>query len=50
MHFGMWNDVTTDITQRKDLQGLPWQAYVYMTAGATRIEENKVVRIWARES
>jgi hypothetical protein len=50
MHLGMWNDVTTDITQRKDLQGLPWQAYVYMTAGATRIEENKVVRIWARES
>jgi hypothetical protein len=50
VHLGLWNDITTDITQRKDLQGLPWQAYVYMTAGATRLEENKVVRVWARES
>lgn len=49
MHLAMWNDLTTDITQRKDLQGLPWQAYVYMTAGATRLEENKVVRVWCRE-
>jgi hypothetical protein len=45
MHLGLWNDVTTDVTQRKDLQGLPFQAYVYMTAGATRIEENKVYNI-----
>jgi hypothetical protein len=49
MHLGMWNDVTTDIAQRKDLQGLPWQAYLYMTAGATRLEEDKIVRIWCRE-
>jgi Phage capsid protein len=48
MHLGLWNDVTTDVSQRKDLQGLPWQAYVYMTAGATRVEEKKVVRIWCR--
>jgi hypothetical protein len=45
MHLGIWNDITTDIAQRKDLQGLPWQAYVYMTAGATRLEEAKVVQI-----
>lgn len=45
MHLGLWNDVTTDISQRKDLQGLPWQAYVYMTAGATRLEEKKIVEI-----
>ncbi|MBM4071986.1 MAG: hypothetical protein FJ271_24130 [Planctomycetes bacterium] len=49
MHLALWNDLTTDITQRKDLQGLPYQAYVYMTAGATRLEENKVVRVWSRE-
>lgn len=49
MHLGLWNDITTDIDQRKDLQGLPWQAYVYMTAGATRLEENKVIRVWSRE-
>jgi hypothetical protein len=49
MYLGMWNDVTTDISQRKDLQGLPWQAYVYMTAGATRLEENKIVEIKCAE-
>jgi hypothetical protein len=48
MHVGLWNDMTTDISQRKDLQGLPWQAYVYMTAGATRLEEKKVIKIWCR--
>lgn len=48
MHFGIWNDITTDVAQRKDLQGLPWQAYVYMTAGATRLEEKRLVQIWAR--
>jgi hypothetical protein len=45
MHLGIWNDIATDISQRKDLQGLPWQAYVTMTAGATRLEEKKVVEI-----
>lgn len=50
MHMGMWNDLTTDIDQRKDLQGIPWQAYVYGTFGATRLEEKKVVRVWSRES
>jgi hypothetical protein len=45
MHFGMWNDITTDISQRKDLQGLPWQVYVTLTGGATRIEEKRVVEI-----
>ena len=49
MYLGMWNDITSDISQRKDLKGLPWQAYVYMTLGATRLEEKKVVRVWCRE-
>ena len=49
MYLGLWNDVTTDISQRKDLQGLPWQAYVYMTAGATRLEENKIIEIKCAE-
>lgn len=49
MYLGLWNDVTTDISQRKDLQGLPWQAYVYLTAGATRLEEDKVMEIKCAE-
>jgi hypothetical protein len=47
-YMGIWNDISTDISQRKDLQGLPYQAYVYGTFGATRLEEKKVVQIWAR--
>lgn len=47
LHLGLWNDISTDVAQRKDLQGLPWQAYLYMTVGATRLEEKKFVQIWA---
>ncbi len=49
MHLGVWNDITTDISQRKDIRGLPFQAYVYMTIGATRLEENKTVQILCAE-
>jgi len=45
MYLGIWNDIITDISQRKDIQSIPWQAYVMMTMGATRIEEEKVVQI-----
>lgn len=48
MHMGMWNDITTNISQRHDLQSEPWQSYVFMTAGATRLEEARVMQIWAR--
>lgn len=45
MHLGLWEEMKHDISQRKDLQGLPWQIYTTMTAGATRLEENKVYAI-----
>lgn len=45
MHLGMWNDITTSISKRNDLQGEPWQAYAKATFGATRIEEKKVFNI-----
>lgn len=48
MHLGLWNDISTSVAQRYDLQGIPWQAYVYMTIGATRLEENRVQGIWCR--
>ncbi len=48
VYMGMWNEMQTDVSQRKDLQGLPYQAYVMGTFGATRLEETKVVKIWAR--
>jgi len=49
MHLGLWNDIRTDIDIRKDLQGLPFQAYVYTSAGATRLQEPKVVEIKCAE-
>lgn len=45
MHLGLWNDIENSIDQRADLQGRPWQLYTKMTAGATRLEENKVYAI-----
>lgn len=47
-YMGEWSTIQTDISQRKDLQGLPYQAYVFGTFGATRLEEKKVTQIWAR--
>ena len=48
VYLGIWEDMKTDVSERKDLQGIPMQAYVKATYGATRLEENKVVRIWTR--
>ncbi len=45
MHLGIWNDIQNSISQRNDLQGEPWQLYTKMTAGATRLEEDKVYAI-----
>lgn len=45
MHLGMWNDMVNTVSQRNDLRGEPWQLYTKMTAGATRLEENKVYGI-----
>lgn len=45
MYLGLWNDMKHSISQRNDLQGEPWQLYTYLTAGATRLEENKVYAI-----
>lgn len=45
MHLGIWEDIMTDVDQRKDLQGLPFQAYVKLMAGATRTEEKKIIEI-----
>lgn len=48
MYLGSWQSQVTDISQRKDLQGLPWQAYLMMTMGATRLEKERVIRVWCR--
>lgn len=50
MVLGEWADAIYDIRQAKELKGNPWELYVYMDIGATRTEEAKVIKIWARES
>ena len=48
MYLGLWNDIQTDVSQRKDIQGLPWQAYVKGTFGGARLDEKRVVKIWCK--
>lgn len=45
MHLGIWNDVSSDVSQRKDLAGLPYQVYLYETIGATRLEEKRICEL-----
>lgn len=49
MYLGSWESIQSDLRQRPDLQGLPYQLYTWGTFGATRLEEKKVVRIWCKE-
>ena len=41
---GMWKNQVTDIYQRRDKRS-NWEAYTCITMGATRMQEEKVVRI-----
>ena len=45
MYLGIWNDIENSVSKRNDLQGEPWQLYTRMTAGATRLEEDRVFAI-----
>lgn len=49
MHLGVWNDITTRITERSD-KNHATQVFVTGTFGATRTEEKKVVEILCTES
>lgn len=48
MHLGIWNDITTKISERAD-KSYATQVYVKGTFGATRTEEGKVVEILCDE-
>lgn len=50
LYLGMWQDVNTQVTQRDDLSGLPWQIYTCATAGATRLEQGKVIEVLCSEA
>ena len=44
MHLGIWNDITSRISERDD-KSYSTQVYVKGTFGATRVEEAKVVEV-----
>lgn len=41
--FGVWNDVNASVNMRPDKRNA-WQVYIKLTAGATRLEEKRVVK------
>jgi len=45
LYLGLWKDMSTDITQRRDLSGQPWQIYSMISAGSTRTQLGKIVEI-----
>lgn len=48
VYLGSWTDMIVRVSERDDLRAIPWQIYTAATFGATRLEEDKVVKIWAR--
>lgn len=49
VHLGIWEGIKTDVRQRGDLEDLPWQIYLKMMIGATRLEENRCIQILCQE-
>jgi len=47
-YIGLWKDINVRIDERTDLRAIPWQLYASATFGASRLEEKKVVKAWAR--
>lgn len=45
LYLGIWQDINTDISVRKDLSGHPIQIYTKHSFGATRTQPGKVVQI-----
>lgn len=50
VHLGVWQNDVVRIREAQELKGNPWELYCYQSFGATRVEEAKVIKIWARES
>lgn len=49
MCLGMWQDFSVRVDERKDLSGIPWQIYACATAGATRLEQGRVIDVICAE-
>ncbi len=44
-YLGVWRDTVNDVSQRKDLAGLPFQLYTAMSSGATRLEPGRLLQV-----
>jgi hypothetical protein len=49
-YLGIWEDTYNDISQRKDLSGLPFQLYTSMSSGATRLEPGRLLQVLCADS
>jgi hypothetical protein len=49
MGLGIGSDVKTDVSQRKDKRGQPWQVYIMMSLGAVRGQDVGVIEIQCQE-
>jgi hypothetical protein len=45
MYLGVWLDMQTNIDQRVDLSGRPWQLSTQMSCGATRLEPGRLLQV-----
>lgn len=45
LYLGIWKDTENDVSQRKDLSGLPYQIYTMMSCGATRLEPGRLLQV-----
>jgi hypothetical protein len=48
VYYGSWSETIARVVERNDLRGYPWQSSVEATFGASRLQEAKVGKIWAR--
>ncbi|MCH7909822.1 MAG: hypothetical protein IIB38_09425 [Candidatus Hydrogenedentes bacterium] len=49
MHLGVWQDIKGEISKRADLVGKPFDMEATSTFGATRVQEEKVMKILCKE-
>lgn len=49
VNLSIWKDIETRVDERKDLSSIPWQIYTCASAGATRLQQGKVVEILCGE-
>lgn len=50
LYLGLWKDMTTQVDRRLDLSSQPWQLYSMISAGATRLQQYKIIQVNAADT